>query len=757
MVEKTSVSKLLILIFVFSLTYRLLLLTHYNFPPGSDIGLHESMVNSIAFEKTDFFWNPYHMGGEPTATNPGYHIFVAFIRAFTGIPDYLSHVLVASFFSALGVFCAFLVTKRFWSSSASMVAAFLVVFSAGDIEMLCWGGYPNLITLLLISIVFYFYLQPKKFSYYSYFPAVSLLVSAIYLTHIFSAFVFSAIVFLVLILCSIFHKQVGLARNYVVFWLVPLIIGILIVSPYLVKIFPVYFGSSGAIINAPLETREALFWTRRVPVEYLVIAFSAVLLFFALSKRYTGKYLTISAILFAAWIITPAIFTQSYLFGLYLDYRRFVYFFVFPVIICLSLVVEVLYHKLLHFKDIMRNKSSRKSDICGRDAPESIGSRSLLSKSGHILLITFLLMVSILFASFLTAPNAGFEKASFYQFMTEQKFDAIQWIKANTPADAVLVANAEYGWWISGFAKRPTLSAVDPQYLILTHELEPAAAARNLLRSKYFIDNEILRVEYGAKRSEGNFEFFTKLGGLPSLYQFFTLRDKNIDLLYRNSNVSLHLDVAELYITSKEVTNGSGWAAIKIIRENQEFIFRESITIYSGIRFLKISLEVQNKNSEVVLDWLSVPFLSNGVMVRYDSGVAFVDQSAHALNQLLFVEEKMGEKIRLYENTDSYVIVKNLEGQSKANMDFFIGSSLLLDDKNQDYIYSVIRINSKICFDNIGNTRITLFDYRDILKIWDISYVVLTSNEHAEHLINDACFDIVYKNSEVIILVNRRR
>ncbi|MEM4733071.1 MAG: hypothetical protein QXD70_00905, partial [Candidatus Bathyarchaeia archaeon] len=693
MVEKTKVSKLLILIFVFSLAYRLLLLTNYNFPPGSDIGLHESLVNSIAFEKTDFFWNPYHMGGEPTATNPGYHIFVAFIRAFTGIPDYLSHIIVASFFSALGVFCAFLVTKRFWISSASLVAAFLVVFSAGDIEMLCWGGYPNLITLLLISIVFYFYSQPTKFSYHSYFPVVSSLVSAIYLTHIFSAFVFSAIVFLVLIFCSIFHKQVGFPRNYVVLWLVPIVIGILIVSPYLVKILPVYFGSSGTIINAPLETREGLFWTRRVPVEYLLIAFSYIFLFFALSKRYTGKYLTISSILFATWIITPAISTQSYLFGLYLDYRRFVYFFVFPVIICLSLIVEVLSHKLLHLKDIMHNKSLRKSAICGRDVSKSTGSISLLSKSGYILLITFLLMASILFTPFLMPPNAGFEKAAFYQVMTEQKFDAIQWIKANTPAGAVLVANAEYGWWVSGFAQRPTLSAVDPQYLILTHELEPAAAARNLLHSKYFIDNERLRVEYGATRSEGNFEFFTKLAGLPSLYQFFMLRDNNIDLLYRNSNVPLHLAASELYVTSTQVTNGSSCATIKIIKENHDFIFSESITVYSGVRFLKISLEVQSKNREVILDWLSIPFLSTGIMVQYDSGVAFVDQSAHVLNQLLFVGEKTWEKIRLYENPDSYVLVRNLEGQARANIDFFIGSSLLLDDKNQDYVYSVILNN----------------------------------------------------------------
>ncbi|MEJ5328127.1 MAG: hypothetical protein WHU54_07765 [Candidatus Bathyarchaeia archaeon] len=755
MVEKTRISKLLIFIFVFSLTYRLLLLTINRYPPGSDIGLHESVVNSIAFEKTDFFWNSYHMGGETSATNPGYHIFVAFIRAFTGMPDYLSHVLVVSFYSSFNVLCAFLITRRLWSYSASLIAAFLAVFSGGDIEMLCWGGYPNLLALLLIAIVLYFCLQYPRFSIDNHFMVVSLLASDIYLTHVFSALVFTAIVFLALFLFSIARKGTCLTKEQVVYWVAPIIIGALIVSPYLVKMLPVYFGSSGTIIDAPLETREALIQNRLVPAEYLIIAFLFATLFFVFSKLYKGKYITISSILFAAWIITPTIFTQSYLIGLYADYRRFVYFVFFPVIICLSLIVDRIPQVLFKLGEFLFNRRLGKPTISNINEPKRGKSSSLSNR--YLAICAFLLLGSLFFAPVLTAPTIGFEKAAYYQVMTPQKFDAIRWIKANTPCNSVFVASAEYGWWISGFAQRPTLSAVDPQYLILARELEPAEVARNLLRSKYFIDNGVLRVEYNNLPCyENNFGFYTKLAGLSSLYQFFLLKDNQISLLYRHYGVPSQLDVSDLEITTVQLRNDSSWASVNIIRENPDLIFSESITLYSGVRFLKVSLELSSKVGEVLLDWLIIPILSNGIMVQYDGGVAFADQSAHMLNQLLFVEEKLATQIKLQENPDSYVLIKNLEGQKNARVEFFLGSSVFtVSENHENYIYSVIYHNSQTYFDSVINSEIIVFNYQNVLNAWNISYIVVTPIGNSQHLINDKNLNIVYKNSEVIIFKNK--
>ena len=46
--------------------------------------------------------------------------------------------------------------------------------------------------------------------------------------------------------------------------------------------------------------------------------------------------------------------------------------------------------------------------------------------------------------------------------MNKPGYDAIQWIKNSTPTNSVFVADALYGWWLGGFAQRPTVSAVEP-------------------------------------------------------------------------------------------------------------------------------------------------------------------------------------------------------------------------------------------------------------------------------------------------------
>ena len=47
----------------------------------------------------------------------------------------------------------------------------------------------------------------------------------------------------------------------------------------------------------------------------------------------------------------------------------------------------------------------------------------------------------------------------------------------------------QYGWWFGGFAQRPTLSAVDPQYLSLNREVDNATFASKFLDTDYIIDN----------------------------------------------------------------------------------------------------------------------------------------------------------------------------------------------------------------------------------------------------------------------------
>lgn len=165
MLKANKTYLLLLLIFTFSFVYRLVLMLWDTFPSGADIGLHNSVIYSITGSgKVDLFYNFYHMGGGLSLTFPGYHLFASTIMLMTGLPEYVAHAAIVSLFSALIVLAAFLITRCVWSEPAAYIVAFLAAISRFDIEMLLWGGYPNVITLMLIPVIFYLYLQKDRFS-----------------------------------------------------------------------------------------------------------------------------------------------------------------------------------------------------------------------------------------------------------------------------------------------------------------------------------------------------------------------------------------------------------------------------------------------------------------------------------------------------------------------------------------------------------------------------------------------------------------
>src|SRR4030067_3547789 len=175
---------LLLFILVFSFAYRLLLMLWAGYPPGADIGLHNSVIYSITRSGTiNFLSNDYQMGGGLSLTFPGYHIFVSSVIFLTGIPDFLAHSLVVSLFSTSIVAVAFLIVRKMWGESTGFIVAFLAAISRFDIEMLMWGGYPNVVTLMLIPLILYLFLQTERFSLSTFLATTSLLCGALFLTH----------------------------------------------------------------------------------------------------------------------------------------------------------------------------------------------------------------------------------------------------------------------------------------------------------------------------------------------------------------------------------------------------------------------------------------------------------------------------------------------------------------------------------------------------------------------------------------------
>jgi len=108
MLKANRTYALLLLIFTFSFLYRMVLMLWNYFPPGADIGLHNSVIYSITGQgNTNFMYNFYQMGGGTSLTFPGYHIFASSIMMMTGLPEYWVQATIVALFSSLSFYARF--------------------------------------------------------------------------------------------------------------------------------------------------------------------------------------------------------------------------------------------------------------------------------------------------------------------------------------------------------------------------------------------------------------------------------------------------------------------------------------------------------------------------------------------------------------------------------------------------------------------------------------------------------------------------
>jgi len=618
MFKATKKHALLLLIFAFAFIYRVVLMLWQTFPPGADIGLHASVINSITQSgNTNFLSDFYQMGGGLSLTFPGYHIFAAGIIVMTGMPDYLAQTIIVALFSSLIVLSAYLITRTVWTESAALIVAFLVAISRFDIEMLMWGGYPNVITLLLIPLTFYLFLQKDRFSLTPFLVSTSILVGSIFLTHSLSAAVFVGITMVTVLCAMVSPTTFGTSRRNVFYWLLPLIGGAFLVSPFLARAVPAYLNANSTFAGTT-EIDRALLATRVLSLEIVLALFACLLPYFLLSKKYKGRFFSLPVFLLIMWLLIPLFLTQGYMFGLYVDYNRFLYFLVLPVIILFAMMID---HASGYFAQTLGTLRVLTSQIQKRKTVNKLRWKILTRITHKTIYSTFLLVFVLIFLftlPILLTPWQGVTIQSFYQTMNNPGYQAVEWAKQNTPVGSVFVSDALYGWWLGGFAQRPTLSAVPPQYLTVDQELAPATVAANLLDTDYIIDNGYIQIrEDGGYISRHNPEFLADLNWTPFPYSFFQFNDSEINLLSQNGESVQSTDIAQIPVINMQILGSqTDNPSIVVNKGNSDFNYSEILTVSKGVAFAYMTIAIQSNNQNVSLDWVNFILNSQGEFLQ---------------------------------------------------------------------------------------------------------------------------------------------
>jgi len=750
---------LLVFIAFFSAIYRSFLVFRQGFPPGADIGLHNSLIHSITQGgNSNFLWNYYHMGGGNSITFPGYHIFVSNVILFTGLPDYLAQAIVAILFSTLLVFVAFLITRKVMNESVALIVAFLIGVSYYDIDILLWSGYPNIITLMLIPLAFYLLLEKNRFPKIPRLTASSLISAAIFLTHSLSTFMYIAVILASVFIAFCFPNRVGISRKNVLEWLIPIFVGGLLVSPFLVQVAPVYLNLNSAVYTGgPANIQQVLLASRLLPLEYSLPFFAGFFLSFVIFKYVHKKIFQFPNVLVILWLIIPTVLTQSFAFGLYTDYQRFLYFASLPLLILIGTLIFLggrLLTRSISWLSSVGRKLFQKRFSEGKILKYLNFHHPSKETTVTVFAIALMLIIFLQLPTVFVTPSAGLVMQSQQQVMNQPGYDAIQWIKQNTPANSVFVADALYGWWLGGFAQRPTVSAVDPIYITNSREFEPALLATRLLDTDYLVDNGLIQIkEDGGYTTNHNPEFLAKLSNSYYPFPFLNFNNSQTTITYRKSGQVNMVKLSELPVKEMHLENTSTFATISVMRGNELLNFTQKATVYQGVRFVNMIENISSDNPMVSFDNVSLTLQTRGNLVFENSAsIGLVDPYVNVAGQLIFNETP---STVTQDSTSPLKIIYNLGAQSKTEFNFYVAvfeyPSLVLSSATKTGLNELFMNNTKSYADKVEEFPLDVFDYHQAIVNLNASYIAIRDYTQISRFAKDPMFSLLFVNREVDI------
>jgi hypothetical protein len=573
-----------------------------------------------------------------------------------------------------------------------------------------------------------------------------------------SAAVFVGITVFASLFALAFPKTFAASRTVGLYWLLPIFIGAIIVSPVLASAAPVYLNESSAFTGVP-TINQALLANRTVPLETFLALFACVVPFFLLSKKCKGRFFSLPVFLLIIWLLVPLLLTQDYVVGLYVDSIRFLYFLIYPVIILFAVMAD---YSSRHFAKIFFAHFGLKGQ--NKNAAQSFGKlRSRISarieyKTVYAAFLAGLLFILLFGLPIFRFPWDGVKVQSFYQVMNDSGYQAIEWAKQNTPVDSVFASDMGYGWWLAGFGQRPTITDSDLVALTLAREVSISKNVSYLLDTDYVIDNGYIQVrEDGGYVGRHNPLFLVDVDGANSPYSFFQFNSSDITLLFHDGNNAQSINIAELPVTSMQLVGAdSDGPSIIVNKANSDFSYQEITTVAKGQLFANMTILVQSNRSGVSLDWLNFVINSQGIFQEsFNNTLAMLDTEMKECGQLIFAQTQPAINNFSPQNPCITQLLYNLQGESRAEIQILVGIYAVSDTDIQNPMGSsglrgVLNANLQNP-KTVPPLPVTTFDYQEALQEYNVSYIANRDFELNRKYADDPAFSLVFINSEVAI------
>gem|GEM_PF-2179719 len=428
--------------------------------PGNDPAVHLGKTKKIVMDERVSYsavvWYP-----------PLFHTILAMLQIFAGTLDVMAAAFILKLLIAtlnvLILLSTYLLSRKLFGTGVAVASAVFTILSVPLLEIIFWGGYTNFLGLAYIAFIFY--ILNKDFRV----PVKTFLLFlgtfTIVLTHQLATFVF-VLMFVPAFLVS----TIGSKRKFLVFLAVIVGGGLALLAWYArmlieyadVVIEHLFFAMKENIYHIPAVTLDALIKNLGAT---LFLALAGIPLTFILVKK---KKALKSSILIIFWLAVPFLLSQLFLFGIYLPYHRFIYFFATPITILSGVTI---YYSLTKLPAFIESKVISK-----------------ITKKSSILNAAKIFTMALIFSLFFIQAFVFLQRIEaypqFYERASISSYNSGLWVKQHSVPDGTVITTRSPGSWFYIFSDHHTIEETDPLY-------SRSAVAEAVLYSFYEMENSL--------------------------------------------------------------------------------------------------------------------------------------------------------------------------------------------------------------------------------------------------------------------------
>jgi hypothetical protein len=690
---------------------------------------------------------------------PLYHTLLATFIAFTGITSITQTLFLLKSITALInlvlILSVYLLGSRFLNKKCGAIASAFMLLLFPLYELNFWGGYTTLLSLVFMILLFLYLSLGKKDIAYT---LLTFIISfSLFLSHQLTTFVAFAVLSLfflfVLVRTKAHFSKVMIAAifggiiAFFIFYLQALI-------PHIdILISHVFFEWKGWLYQVPYVTPQAFVGNFGF---VLFLAFGGILLAFLKSKE--KKKMSFYLVLLLSFLI-PLFLSQSYLFGIYWSYQRFIYYLLPSIAIFGAVSLIFMFERFSVFYGKYKWKKMRL----------------------RIIIAAAIVLISTFFLFHFSVVYGRIMEASVYYSTSDMKaFDAGSWLRTHYLGPSKAVVTEIPGDWLGLFSGKSVIAETNPEdgdernpvtvtVLNLAHEIENPLTLVRAYEEKGAISNEEYvsinnvwkRVSYSSK--DGNFISYSDMNAdcfcdLSDLHREIIFEDQNcpnkITIKYYNDDVAL---TQTIHIQNESYLIDVSWTAFSLRNEITD------ITVYIST-FFDLSFSFEKANIPGLLDWVN-PWDNPSGTQGNDWAVVNFSRTTLADNYLGFFDEKNEVlfAIRFAELPD-WGNVGVLGSRQIDTVRFQYDFDKINVDQPASFTYQILTFSQNSFPEKQSSNELpSLFDFKpatfqvksrnyfSYINEENIEFIVYDKNQLDTNLIRAKILELIYSNDRYVI------